>query len=307
VANIIKILRSIVPGSRPAGKTYGELYVNLGENQLGVFDSGNVARDLLGVPVFSSAATYSSGQAVSRLGVIYIALGAVAAGAFNPAQWAPVGAGSFKVPIFHAFTASGPYNPTAGILYSILETWGGGGGGGGAAASGGTTGGGGGGGGAGGYSRKIATLAQIGGGQTVTIGAAGPGAAAGFNAGGNGGATSVGSLCIANGGIGGGGAASQVGFGGGGLGGAAGTGDITGVGAPGSWGLGSSDTTRMQASSGNGGSTSIGGGGRSSGYPGQAAVGYGGGGSGGASQNSNPAYGGGNGSPGYVAITEYFQ
>jgi hypothetical protein len=305
VANIIKILRSIVPGSRPSGKTYGEIYTNLGDNQLGVFDSGNLARDLIGVPVFSSAKTYAAGNPVVQAGQLYVALGAVAAGAFNPAQWWLVG--SYKVPVVRIFTASGSYAPTAGILYSVLEAWGGGGGGGGAPASASTTGSGAGGGGAGGYSRKTVTLAQIGGGQTVTIGAAGAGAPAGANTGGNGGVTSVGSLCIANGGLGGGGAPAAIGFGGGGPGGTAGTGDITGTGAPGGIGYGSADTTRFQAIAGNGASTSIGGGGYFTGYAGSSASGHGGGGSGGTSQNSNPAFPGGSGSSGYVAITEHFQ
>jgi hypothetical protein len=308
MTSIIKILRSIVPGNRPSGQSYGTPYVNFGDNQFGVFDSGNIARDLIGVPVFSSAATYAAAQAVSYQKQLYIALGAVAAGAFNPAQWAPVGAGSLKVPIIHIFTASGSYAPTAGILYSVLEAWGGGGGGGAAAASGNTSGGGAGGGGAGGYSKKTVTLAQIGGGLTVTIGAGGAGGPAGANPGGSGGDTSVGSLCIAKGGSGGGGITPALGFGPGGPGGVAGTGDITGTGAPGGWGYGSIATgTVIQATAGSGGSTSIGGGGRVAGYPGQPATGPGGGGGGGTSQNANPAYAGGNGWAGYVAITEYFQ
>jgi hypothetical protein len=83
----IQILRSITPGSRPAGHTYGEPYVNLGDNQLGVFDSSNVARDLIGVPMFSPGTTYVAGQAVSYQGLLYIARQAISAAAWNAAQW----------------------------------------------------------------------------------------------------------------------------------------------------------------------------------------------------------------------------
>jgi len=86
----LKILRSLTVGLRPSGRTYGEPYVNFADNQFGVFDSSNVARDLLGVPVFSASATYSAGQAVNNGGKLYIALGAVTAGAFNGAQWSLV-------------------------------------------------------------------------------------------------------------------------------------------------------------------------------------------------------------------------
>jgi hypothetical protein len=85
--NILRILRSITPGNRPSGKQYGEPYVNFGDNQLGVFDSSNVARDLLGLPIFSASASYVAGQGVSYQGKPYIALGAVSPGAFTPAQW----------------------------------------------------------------------------------------------------------------------------------------------------------------------------------------------------------------------------
>lgn len=86
----IQILRSGTPGNRPTGKQYGEPYVNVADNQFGVLDSSNVARDLLGVPMFSASTTYVAGNAVNYQGKTYIALGAVAAGAFTPAQWSAV-------------------------------------------------------------------------------------------------------------------------------------------------------------------------------------------------------------------------
>jgi len=88
--DIWKILRSLTPDNRPSGRTYGEVYVNLGDNQLGVFDNSNVARDLIGVPYFSSAKAYSVGNAVNFQGQLYIAIAAVSAGTWNPTQWSPV-------------------------------------------------------------------------------------------------------------------------------------------------------------------------------------------------------------------------
>src|ERR1700757_4645742 len=87
-SNIIKVLRSLVSGSRPStGHTYGEPYVNLADNQFGVMDSSNVARDLIGVPIFSSGASYSAGQPVIQAGNMYTANVAISPGSFNSAQW----------------------------------------------------------------------------------------------------------------------------------------------------------------------------------------------------------------------------
>jgi hypothetical protein len=91
MANIIKVLRSIVAGTRPSGRTYGEPYVNLSDNQIGVFDSSNVARDLIGVPFFSPSATYISGQPVNYQGRVYVAKMNIVPGAWNSAQWAMLG------------------------------------------------------------------------------------------------------------------------------------------------------------------------------------------------------------------------
>jgi hypothetical protein len=51
-------------------------------------DSSNTPRDLIGVPIFSTAASYSAGQPISYQNGLYIALVAIPAGAWNPAQWA---------------------------------------------------------------------------------------------------------------------------------------------------------------------------------------------------------------------------
>ena len=85
----IQILRSLVRGNRPAGRLYGEPYVNFSENQFGIFDSGNTPRDLLGVPMFSTGQNYVAGNVVNNGGRLYIALVAVTAGVFNGTQWAP--------------------------------------------------------------------------------------------------------------------------------------------------------------------------------------------------------------------------
>lgn len=86
----IQILRSGTAGNRPTGKQYGEPYVNVADNQLGVMDSSNVARDLIGVPMFSPSTSYAIGNAVNYQGKIYVATVAVSPAAFNPAQWSQV-------------------------------------------------------------------------------------------------------------------------------------------------------------------------------------------------------------------------
>jgi hypothetical protein len=90
----IQILRSGTAGNRPTGKQYGEPYVNMAENQFGVMNASNVATDLLGVPIFSPSTTYAIGNAVNYQGKLYIALVAISAAAFNPAQWSLVVAAS---------------------------------------------------------------------------------------------------------------------------------------------------------------------------------------------------------------------
>lgn len=208
------------------------------------------------------------------------------------------------------FTASGTYTPSAGMIYCVIEAWGGGGGGGGiTGASGNYNVGSSGGGGAGGYSRLMASAADIGASKAVTIGAAGAGGAAGNNAGSAGGETSVGIICVAKGGSGGGaGASSNAGTGG--LGGVPGTGDIAAPGAPGGTGAPATNGINLYFCGGIGGSSLVGAGGRSptgasSASAGNDATGYGAGGSGAGAHNSSNSRAGGNGTPGYVVITEY--
>jgi hypothetical protein len=202
------------------------------------------------------------------------------------------------------FTASGTYTPSPNMTTCVIEAVGGGGGGGGCPV---TTGnyGGGGAGGAGSYSLRTLTATVIGASQSITIGAGGNGGGVGATAGVAGGATSLGSFCIANGGAPG--LAGTTGVGG--AGGAAGTGDIVIVGNPGSPALSGSNTTTI-AFNPSGGASRFG----APGLPtlvnlgaitGQSATGYGAGGNGGSGQNSSTGSGGGAGSPGVVIITEY--
>jgi hypothetical protein len=294
----IQLLRSVTPGSRPTGRQYGEPYFNLGDNQFGVFDSSNVARDLIGVPYFSANVNYNAGQPVNYQGKLYIALVSIVAAAWNLTQWSQVtgGGGVAKTQVF---TANGTYTPSANLVSAIVEVVGGGGAGGGS--SGTTNSIGGGGGGSGGYSRRALTAAQIGSSQSVTIGSGGTGA---VNAtGGSGTATSFGTLCVANGGVGGG-----VQSGGSGASVTGAVGDIAAGGSGGGAGSALSDVSYGPAISGAGGTGPFGGGGfglgsgTSVGDPGK---GYGAGGGGGRNVGSGAASAGGNGSPGVCIVTEY--
>lgn len=90
MANIIKILRSLTPGNRPSGRTYGELYVNTADGQLGIVNSSNQNQDLIGVPCFSQGASYQAGAVVYQLGQLYMAITSITPGIFNAAQWSPL-------------------------------------------------------------------------------------------------------------------------------------------------------------------------------------------------------------------------
>lgn len=206
------------------------------------------------------------------------------------------------------FTASGTYTPSAGMLYCIIEAWGGGGGGGGAATVGGASNAGAGGG-AGGYSRHLATAANIGVSKAVAIGAAGTGGAAGANNGTAGGNTTLGTtIVLANGGSGGVGGTGSIATNGGG-GGLAGTGNI--ISAPGEIGGNGSAIGNIQAYplGGWGGTSMVGSGGNSVGSfasnPGTAGTGNGSGGGGGISTNGGASQAGGNGTAGLMVITEF--
>jgi hypothetical protein len=219
------------------------------------------------------------------------------------------GAGNVTVNV-QTFTASGTYTPIASMRYCIIECVGGGGGGGGCGDGTGTSTGSGGGG-SGGYSRKTVNAATIGASQTVTIGSAGTAGTAGGGTGGAGTATSVGTICVANGGAGGVGSTGNMGGGAGGVIASA-VGDVVAAGQSGVGGMiipaGGFNPT---GTGGTGGSSFFGGGGRGTGVAagtsavGVAASNYGSGGGGAVSNNASTTRAGGAGSAGFVIITEY--
>lgn len=220
----------------------------------------------------------------------------------------------FSAVNIQTFTADGTYTPTAGMKYCLVEAVGGGGGGGGAGAGGGGAGGGS----SGGYTKAAFTAATIGVSQAVTIGAAGTGGTSAPTNGVAGGATSLGALLTANGGLGGfqagqtgaGGATSRAGAAAGSTAGEiAGSALIVG-GNPSqsSWvmQLGASvlSYSAMGAASYYGGAgaarTAF-----NSGQAGIAATGYGSGGGGAASHGTGGAVAGGDGFAGVLVVTEF--
>lgn len=215
--------------------------------------------------------------------------------------------------VVQTFSVSGTYTPTANMVFAIIECVGAGGGGGGAASSAANQWFGAGGGASGEYARKRVTAADVGASKAVTIGTHGNGATAGANTGGTGTATSVGTLCIANGGTGGTGASAGSGSTSG-AGGSGGTGDLTVPGRNGEHGQfmsGGFVGSIIAAYGGAGGSAVYGSGGRGAtaaagSANGSGAANYGSGGGGGACggvASSNGA--GGDGSNGFVFITEF--
>lgn len=193
------------------------------------------------------------------------------------------------------FTSSGTYTKPAGLKFAIITCVGGGGGGAGNTSASGNNAGGSGGGGGTAIIKKLA--AAIGATETVTVGAAGAGGATN-NSGTDGGTSSLGTLCVATGGIKGttGGTAS------GGRGGVGTTGDLLIGGGGGGAGDGG------VAKSTPGGSSTMGGGGEGGlgTVPGAAGQGYGGAGAGGA-RVATGGTSGGAGTKGIVIVREYFQ
>src|SRR4029077_2726352 len=90
----IQVLRSSVAGNVPTAGTRqpGELWTNFPDLQLGVIDAAKNAQRLIAVRYFSTGAAYVAGDFVIQAGVLYVAKGAIAAGAFNPANWTQVAA-----------------------------------------------------------------------------------------------------------------------------------------------------------------------------------------------------------------------
>lgn len=195
------------------------------------------------------------------------------------------------------FTASGTWTPDAKMRYALIEGWGGGGGGGGCANSGASTVFLGGGGGAGSKSEVTVSKATAGASQVVTIGALGAGGATGNNTGITGGDTSVGTLLVAKGALGGNGNPSTStvsSFAVDGVGQTGGTGDVVGVGETGEHSAGGS-------------ASPVGAGGliRITQGTGNAAQGRASGGGGGFTALAGGTAAGGAGTAGFVKITEY--
>jgi len=215
------------------------------------------------------------------------------------------------------FTSSGLYTPSPGLLFAIAELVGGGGGGGAVGASGLSIISAAGGGSAGTYTISRLTAAQIGTSQVVTIGSAGVGGVGGFNPGTSGGATSLGALCTAPGGIGAtAGAAGAPGIIAitGAASPAVGIGDLSIPGGAGGMGMMASSGTGAGSTGGGGfgGDSHFGEGGKQTvtlnglGNPGASGTGFGSGGAGGTVFNTAAATAaGGDGRPGYMVITEY--
>lgn len=231
--------------------------------------------------------------------------------AFSSGTLSATAYGGFTNIVVQTFTATGPYVPTAGMKFAIMECIGGGGGGGGVGntataatvvACGG--------GGSGGYSRIKVSAATVGASQTVTIGTAGT---AGSSAGGDGGAggnTTVGTLCRANGGSGGGGMTAGAFNGGAGANITGAIGDVVFGGAPGIGG-GNIAAGSGLTPAGGGGASAFGGGGApavvaaNASAVGGAATNYGSGGGGAMGANAATARIGGAGSAGVAIITEF--
>lgn len=213
------------------------------------------------------------------------------------------------------FTATGTYNPSANMLYSLVEVIGSGGAGGGPSTSGTANSvASGGGGGAGGYAKATLSATQIGPSVAVTIGAAGTGSAGA--AGGNGASCSFGTFLSATGGQGGSAdvasAATAVST----SGGAGGAGSLddptvpgfTATGGAGGFGFAINDASATAGGGGAGGNSVYDGCGAGLGgtnSAGNNGSSFGAGGGGGALTVTSSSVAGGNGSSGAVIVTEF--
>ena len=239
--------------------------------------------------------TYDIGDPITYSSRSYIGLTASNAGNqpdTNPTNWELQ---NNKITV-QKFTVSGTWTKPAGVNYIVVEVVGGGAGGAGQDTTSSESGGGGG---AGGYARIVLSASALTS-ETVTIGAGGAGGASGANTGIAGGQTSLGTLCVATGGL-----AGQIGgSANGALGGIGTTGDILASG-----GFADAGHTLGGTKGSGGGSSAMGSGGEHTVVSADGAVGrnFGGGGAGGynsASGSSNRA--GGAGAAGFVIVTEYY-
>ena len=117
MSNKMKVLRSTVPAKRPAGREFGELWVNHADKVMGYIDSsGNpvvpfaLPSDIV-IRKFDATKAYAAGDLVLGTdGRLYMAAAALAAGAWNAANW---------VPTEHGVTvaATPPANPVIGQVW----------------------------------------------------------------------------------------------------------------------------------------------------------------------------------------------
>lgn len=199
------------PASSPDGWPYAERVNSAEWNQL-VYQWSTLLSimDKKGVLGWSALVDYTeSSVQFGSDGILYSWL--AASGPNNGGAKDPISNPTFWIP----FRASGSlintrvfntpgsivYTPSPGTKSVIVEVQGAGGGGGGAAAVAAGSVSGGGGGGGGGYSKSVLPVASVTG-QTITVGAGGAVALAA--AGSNGGASSIGAIITATGGVGGG-------------------------------------------------------------------------------------------------------
>lgn len=90
--------------------------MNFADKQFGVVDSTQTPQDLIGVPFFSTGASYAIGNPANYLGQLYTAKVAVSPGAWNGANWSPV-VGSYVLKT--GDTMSGPLTIASGNVLSI--------------------------------------------------------------------------------------------------------------------------------------------------------------------------------------------
>jgi len=125
LTNRIQILRSSITGNVPTAGTRqpGELWTNFPDLQLGVIDTAKNAQRLVAVRYFSTSANYVAGDFVVQAGVLYVAKGAITAGAFNAANWTQVASATDTGgPYLSVAAGASTYLPLAGGTMTGLVT-----------------------------------------------------------------------------------------------------------------------------------------------------------------------------------------
>lgn len=93
----VQQLRSSVTRARPAGYEPGIEYINFPDRQIGYFDAGGVATDVVAVRFWSPGARYVLNELVAYEGSVYRALGEISPGNFDPALWSSITAEAGRV------------------------------------------------------------------------------------------------------------------------------------------------------------------------------------------------------------------